>query len=180
MGNANRRGSQITRNHVTIYVTKQCAYVNPNGRRCQRLTTLTHPYCPHHTRLVHGVEVRPSMIPGAGYGLFAVRHFPKDTFLFHYDGDRLTVREYIRRYEELGVGPYAIELSKRVIIDACRTDAGVARYICSYHGSGRKPNVAYFTTGKCVEVWTIRPINAGEELLADYGEEMAKALGFIR
>lgn len=180
MGSANRRGSQIAINHISEYITKQCAYVHPDGRRCRRLTTLTHPYCSYHTRIVHGVEVRASTIPGAGYGLFAVRRFPKDTFLFCYDGDRLSVEEYTRRYEELGVGPYAIELGKHFIIDAYRTDAGIARYICSYHGSGRKPNVAYFTTGKCVEVWTIRPIEAGEELLADYGKAMAKALGFIR
>ncbi|RMF36440.1 MAG: SET domain-containing protein [Chlorobiota bacterium] len=180
MGNRNRRGSQIAANGIAVYVTKQCAYVHPSGERCRRLTTLTHPYCAHHTRLVHGVEVRPSTIPGAGLGLFAVRRIPKDTFLFHYDGDRLSVAEYSERYVELGFGPYAIELNQRTVIDAHRTDAGIARFICSYHGSGRKPNVQYLSTGKCVEVWTIRTIEPGQELLADYGEEMAKALGLLR
>ncbi|MCS6999415.1 MAG: SET domain-containing protein-lysine N-methyltransferase [Bacteroidota bacterium] len=165
---------------MTEYITKQCAYVGADGQRCRRLTTLTHPYCYHHTRIVHGVEVRESTIPGAGKGLFAVRRLPKDTFLFYYDGDRLSVQEYTERYAELGVGPYAIELNATTVIDARRTDAGVARFICSYHGSGRKPNVQYYTTGTCVEVWTIRTIEPGEELLADYGEEMAKALGLVR
>jgi len=179
MGNRNRNGSQVVARKVTVYVTRQCAYVDRDGERCRRLTTLTHPYCAHHTRVVHGVEVRASTIPGAGYGLFAARELPKDTLLFHYDGDRLSTEEYAERYSVLGFGPYAIELNKRTVIDACRTDAGVARFICSYHGSGRKPNVEYYTTGHCVEVWTLRTIKPEEELLADYGEEMARALGIL-
>ncbi|MCX7930334.1 MAG: SET domain-containing protein [Chlorobi bacterium] len=180
MGNRNRRGSQVARNSFTEYITKQCAYVGPDGHRCRRLTTITHPYCPVHTRIVHGVEVRTSTIPGAGNGLFAVRRIPTNTYLFDYDGDRLTLREYTERYAEFGYGPYAIELSSSVIVDACRTDAGIARYICTYHGSGRKPNVQYYTTGARVEIWTIRRIEPGEELLADYGEEMIRALGLSR
>lgn len=180
MGNRSRRGSQVATNSITEYVTKQCAFVAPDGTRCRRLTTITHPYCAHHMRLVHGVEVRRSTIPGAGMGLFAVRHIPKDVYLFDYDGDRLSVSEYTERYAELGFGPYAIELSPSVIIDAYRTDAGIARYICTYHGSGRRPNVRYYSTGQRVEIWTIRPIEPGDELLADYGREMVVALGLVR
>lgn len=180
MGSRNRRRSQIVRNGFTDYITKQCAFVDARGQRCRRQTTITHPYCAQHTRLVHGVEVRQSTIPGAGLGLFAVRRIPKGTFLFNYDGDRLSTAEYTERYAEIGFGPYAIELTAHVIIDARRTDAGVARFICSYHGSGKKPNVQYVSTGQCVEVWTIAPIEPGDELLADYGEEMAAALGLLR
>ncbi|GIV54416.1 MAG: hypothetical protein KatS3mg039_0934 [Candidatus Kapaibacterium sp.] len=167
----------MSRNGFTDYITKQCAFIHPNGERCRRLTTITHPYCAQHTRVVHGVEVRPSTIPGAGLGLFAVRYLPKGVFLFNYDGDRLSVADYNARYADMGFGPYAIELTASVIIDARRTDAGVARFICSYHGSGKRPNVEYVSSGKCVEVWTIAPIETGEELLADYGEEMIAAMG---
>lgn len=178
MGSRNRRSSQVS-NNITVYITKQCAYVDHSGNRCRRITTRTHPYCAYHTRVVHGVEVRPSRIPGAGLGLFAVRRFKPGEYLFNYDGDRLSVAEYIERYGDLGLGPYAIELNPNTIIDAYRTDAGIARYICSYHGSGRKPNVQYLSTGKWIEIWTIRAIEPGEELLADYGKEMAQALGLI-
>ncbi len=180
MGNRNRRRSQVKPNGFTDYITKQCAFVRPDGLRCRKLTTITHPYCAHHTRLVHGVEVRQSSIRGAGLGLFAIRQLPNGMFLFNYDGDRLSIAEYNARYAEVGFGPYAIELNDRIIIDARRTDAGIARFICSYHGTGKKPNVQYVSTGQCVEVWTIRRIEAGEELLADYGEEMAAALGLVR
>ena len=68
-------------------------------------------------------------------------------------------------------------MNYRTIIDARRTDAGVARFICTYHGSGKKPNVEYQSNKNVIEMITTRAVAAGEELLGDYGEEMITAMG---
>lgn len=162
----------------TIKVTAQCAYEGANGR-CKRKTTITHPYCAEHTREVLGVEVKASQIPGAGLGLWAVRDFKKGQMLFNYGGERLSVREYNERYDKEEMGAYGITLNSRFVLDARATDAGVARYVCSYQGSGKKPNMEYVTDGKVVEMWTIRSIKAGEELFSDYGTEMLTAMGVL-
>lgn len=161
----------------TIYVTTRCAFVDSNLKCCERLTTITHPYCEEHTRLVLGVEVRESSIKEAGLGLWAVRDFPADAYLFNYDGERLTKNDYDARYEQAGIGVYGIAVNKKTVIDARTTSSGVARYICTYQGSGKKKNVQYFSDFGIVEIWTLRAIKAGEELLGDYGKEMTKAMG---
>lgn len=160
----------------TIRISAQCAF-EKDGKKCIRSTTITHPYCARHTREVLGVEVRPSQIRAAGLGLWATRDFPKGHHLFNYEGERLRTREYNERYADDALGVYGIKLNYRTVIDARRTDAGVARYICTYQGSGKKPNVEYLSTSKAIEMVTIRAIKAGEELLGDYGEEMLQALG---
>jgi histone-lysine N-methyltransferase EZH2 len=166
----------IMAKNQTIRVSAPCSF-EKDGKRCTRITTVTHPYCARHTREVLGVEVRPSQIRAAGLGLWAVRDFPEGYHLFDYEGERLRTREYDERYADEELGVYGIKLHSRTVIDARRTDAGVARYICTYQGSGKKPNVEYLSTSKTIEMHTSRAICAGEELLGDYGEEMLKALG---
>ncbi len=168
----------MSKNH-TIKISAQCAHT-ANGKRCSRKTTITHPFCAEHTREVLGVEVRPSQIKQAGLGLWAVRDFKKGVLLFEYGGERLAKREYNERYREDIMGAYGIELNRKTIIDARRTDSGVARYICTYQGSGLKPNTEYVSDNKKIEMFTIRPVKAGEELLSDYGDEMLRALGIIK
>ncbi len=163
----------------TIRISAQCAYLH-DGKRCQKITTITHPYCALHTREVLGVEVRPSQIKAAGLGLWAVRDFPKGTVLFHYEGERMTQSEYNERYAEDEMGVYGIELNKKTIIDARRTDSGVARYVCTYQGSTKKPNIEYQSDNKVIEMITCRAVKAGEELLGDYGQEMIDAIGIGR
>ncbi len=163
----------------TIRISAQCAFRN-NGLRCQRQTTLSHPYCAIHTREVYGVEIRASQIKAAGLGLWATRDIPKGQVLFNYEGERLTQAEYDERYEDDTLGVYGIGLTKKIVIDARRTDSGIARYICTYQGSGKKPNVEYQSDNKVIEMVTTRAIKAGEELLSDYGDEMCIALGLIK
>lgn len=160
----------------TIRVSKQCTF-KKSGKRCKRITTMTHPYCAIHTREVLGVEVKASQIKAAGLGLWATRDFPKAAVLCTYEGERMSQKEYNERYIDDSLGVYGIELNKKTIIDACRTDAGVARYICTFQGSGKKPNIEYQSDGKSIEMVTTRAIKAGEEFLSDYGIEMNKALG---
>lgn len=161
----------------TIVVKARCAFTDANGKRCKTITGITHPFCELHTSEVFGVEVRPSQITAAGLGLWAVRDIKRNTHLFNYNGERLLKRDYNARYEDTHMGVYGIELNRKTIIDARRTDSGIARYICSYQGSGQKPNIKYESDGKVIEMITTRFVKAGEEILGDYGEEMMTALG---
>lgn len=166
-------------NH-TIRVAKQCAYTD-KGRQCRRTTVVTHPFCWYHTKTELGLEVKRSTIPGAGLGLFAVREFIAGERVAQYDGERLSSEEYQQRYEGQPMGTYGIELDDDVVLDARRTDSGVARYACDYHGSKNGPNAEFvvFFEKSGGEVWIVatKRIKPGDEIFVDYGEEMHNAMG---
>lgn len=160
----------------TIKVKARCAYESEKGR-CKRTTEVTHPYCPQHTREVLGVYVAPSRIPKAGKGLFAARAFKKGETICIYDGELLTTAQYDKRYDKEGYGSYGMTLNRNWVIDARKTSSGVARYICDFNGSGKKPNVEYQEYKRKIEVVVVKKIEPGDELYADYGDEIRIAMG---
>lgn len=163
--------------HHTIKEKARCALRGPKGR-CKRITSVTHPYCAQHTARVLGVRVAKSNIKGAGFGLFATKSFAVGDRIVEYKGDVLTQAEYDARYDENNMGAYGIELNDTHVIDAARTTSGVARYACSYQGSGaRKPNAEYVSDEQQVWIVALKPIKAGQEIFTDYGEEMIVAMG---
>jgi hypothetical protein len=166
--------------HHTIRIAARCAHA-ANGRQCGRTTVVTHPYCWYHTRTELGLEVRRSTIAGAGLGLFAVRPFLPGERIAQYDGERLSADEYQERYEGQALGTFGIELDHNVVLDARRTDSGVARYACDYHGSGGKANAEFVAVlnKRGGEVWIIatKSIGVGDEIFVDYGDEMHDAMG---
>jgi len=111
-------------------------------------------------------------------GLWALKSFKKDEKIVEYKGERLTVAQYDKRYHEEAMGSYGIDLDDNHVLDARRTDSGMGRWACDYHGSGRKANAEYVVDDDD-RVWVvaIRPIKAGDEILTDYGDEMHRALG---
>ncbi len=121
--------------------------------------------------------MKKSSIPQAGLGLYAERTFEVDDRIVEYTGEKLTTDQYERRYKNDQLGSYGLALSEKYVIDARRTDAGVARYACDYHGSGKKPNAEYVNFGGRVWIVATRRIKQGEEILTDYGEDMHRALG---
>ncbi|HMV45168.1 MAG TPA: SET domain-containing protein-lysine N-methyltransferase [Leptospiraceae bacterium] len=46
------------------------------------------------------VVIKPSHIPGAGMGLFAAKDIPKDTMVTHYEGKKVTRKEYNAIHEK--------------------------------------------------------------------------------
>ncbi len=162
----------------SVKVTAQCDQDKKKGR-CKKLTTITHPYCAKHTRKILGLSVRKSTIAGAGKGLFAERTFKKGENIARYGGEILTTEEYNARYEADAMGAYGVQLDDARVIDARRTDAGVARYACDYHGSRKKPNAEYIADDENDEVWIVatRKIKKGDEIFTDYGDEMHRAMG---
>jgi uncharacterized protein len=161
----------------SISVTAQCAYVSDKGQ-CKTMTTTTHPYCARHTREVLGVNVAKSHIKGAGMGLYAVRRFKKGERIVEYSGEKMTQKEYDRKYADDAMGAYGIELNNRYVLDAAKTSAGVARYACDYHGSGKRgPNAEYVSDNKRIWIVAIKDIKPGDEIYTDYGDDMHRAIG---
>jgi SET domain-containing protein len=124
-----------------------------------------------------GLEVKKSLIPVAGLGLFAVRPFAKGETICEYMGDKITVAAYDKKYANDNMGSYGMQLDATYVLDAAKTSSGVARYACDYHGSGKKPNAEYVIQGSRIFILALKNIKAGDEILADYGEEMHKAMG---
>lgn len=161
--------------HV-VEVTRQCAYYGKKGR-CRSITTITHPFCAKHTKKMLGLSVKPSKVKGAGYGLFAEKDFKKGQKIVEYTGEILTQDEYDERYLKDDMGSYGISLTEELVVDAARTDSGVARYACDFHGSGGMNNADYEDNGDTIWIVAVRKIKAGEEIYTDYGEDMHEALG---
>lgn len=102
----------------------------------------------------------------AGLGLFAGRAFKKDERIIEYVGERISAEEANRRG-----GKYLFEVSSRITIDG--TDrSNVARYVnhsCS-------PNCEAIDSKGRIFIHAMRPIEKGEELTYDYGEEYFKEI----
>lgn len=162
-------------NH-TIFVKAQCSYKTKNGR-CKRTTVVTHPYCGYHTKTVLGFIVAPSQIKMAGLGLYTTKEIKKGAIVCEYKGEKLTTDQYNRRYAKDDYGAYGMAAKRNLVLDARKTSSGIARYICDYTGSGKKPNVEYQGSKDIVEVVALRKILPGEELLVDYGSDIRKAMG---
>jgi uncharacterized protein len=161
----------------TIYVKAQCSYKTKKGR-CKRKTVITHPYCAQHTLEAFGLYVAPSQVKGAGLGLYTTKPIKKGTVIVEYKGEKLTTKQYNERYDKDDYGSYGMEVNSRLVIDARKTSSGLARYVCDYTGSGKKPNTQYQGEKHKVEIIALRNIEPGEELLIDYGKEIRKAMGF--
>jgi len=141
------------------------------------MTTVTHPFCSQHTREHLGVTVQKSNIPKAGLGLFAEKMFNVDDRIVEYSGEKLTTAQYDRRYDKDAMGSYGIQLSESYVLDARKSNSGVARYACDYHGSKKKPNAEYVNFGGRIWIVATKRIKVADEILTDYGDDMHKALG---
>lgn len=160
----------------SVDVTSRCVHVGDKGR-CKRMTVITHPFCGQHTREHLGVTVAKSNIAKAGLGLFAEKVFNVEDRIVEYSGEKLTTDQFDRRYDKDNMGSYGIMLSEKHVIDARKSNSGVARYACDYHGSGKRPNAEYVNFGGRIWIVATKKIKVGSEILTDYGNDMHRALG---
>ncbi len=168
----------MTQINHSIIVKKQCAYKNEKGTRCKTTCTLTHPYCEEHTASELSFKVAQSTVPHAGLGLFTLKKIKKGEVALLYEGEKLTVAQYNKRYDKEGHGEYGMTLGKKYVIDARKTSSGLGRFVCDFTGSKKKANVEYLDNEGVIEIVAKKKIKAGEELLVDYGDEMRTAMGF--
>jgi len=110
-----------------------------------------------------------------GRGLFAQRALPAGEYLFDYEGETLDLAAYKARYSD-GVSDYAVGIKARdgtmSFVDGNNElKSGLARFL---NHDDRAPNVARRTLldapgGPRVLMYTTRAVQAGEELMWDYG-----------
>lgn len=121
----------------------------------------------------HLVEIRPSSIPDAGLGLFAIADIPKDTIIDIYHGTRLTKKEYMEnpRINDM----YIMEINKNLYIDSSE-DKCIVAFTNDARGLNRTPGVrnnCYFELApdkKNMYMKTSKNIKAGSELFTFYGD----------
>ena len=122
---------------------------------------------PARARAFVKVEVRPSTIPGAGQGLFAMERIEAGVTIGEYSGDiidsvfkvlRLRDKDYVARTSD-----------PSICIDALRRPEVMMRYIC-HHPKEQKRNVKFRDDGSRKFVETTQPVDPDEELLTDYSD----------
>jgi uncharacterized protein len=112
------------------------------------------------------VDVRPSTIPGAGQGLFALEPIDVGVLIGEYVGDVVTS---VLKAMRLRNKDYLFSTSTpSVMIDGSNRLEAMMRYIC-HHPRAEKRNVQFLIEGKHVFVKTIRPVFPEDEFFADYG-----------
>jgi hypothetical protein len=132
------------------------------------------PYTPPRTeippvpaRAFVKVEIRPSTIPGAGQGLFALERIEAGVTVGEYTGDivnsvfkalRLRNRDYL-----------ANTSNPAISIDALRRPEAMMRYV-NHHPREEKRNVRFRDEGCRKFYETTRSVDPGEELLTNYGD----------
>lgn len=125
------------------------------------------------------LNVEESKIPKSGNGIFSYQIIPKETLIGYYEGE-------IKEDDSSCVGDYSFSLSKKIYIDARSFPRSYIAMINDSHGSEFKNNCEFRMqltddNGKKLKakerkitLWSIRKINIGEELYADYGEDYWK------
>jgi SET domain-containing protein len=121
--------------------------------------------CPNY------IEIRKSSIYNAGKGAFALKLIKKGEIIGDYTGkevDEDADGDYVLMIQ--GYNDKGKEVNRT--IDAEDESSGWPRYLNSVRkGDGLRKNCTFFLNGDKVSVKTLRDIQAGEELLVDYGHE---------
>ncbi len=118
------------------------------------------------------IEVKASVLPGAGKGLFAKEIIPKGTRIVEYKGKITTWKEVD---DNDGNNGYIYYVKRNHVIDASRHASALARYANDARGlqrvKGIKNNAEYTEEGLKVYIESVKDIVAGEEILVEYGKE---------
>jgi hypothetical protein len=110
--------------------------------------------------------VRPSLVSGAGEGLFTTRFCPKGTRLCQYKGTRLTGLQLLRTPNWKYIANYGFDF----FLDAREHPEVKARFV-NHHFDPASRNVdAEYVDGN-IYFFATRDIEPNEELYLDYGEE---------
>ena len=146
-------------------VCKRCTADTKTGAQCARTTRKQLPYCFQHTRSLSHLDLRPSTLPGAGTGVFALKTFEPNEEIVTYTGEVLTKDEIEARYGQ-DTAPYALRINRNHFIDAaCARGTGSLINTNPGHNNAR---FKVSRTGKASIIAT-RRIPSGSELFVDYG-----------
>jgi SET domain-containing protein len=127
----------------------------------------------HHMALLEKqLEIKRSILPGSGKGLFTKTFIPKGTRITEYKG-RITTWKEIK--QEHGDNRYIFYVKRDHVIDARPYKKALARYANDARGlkrvKGITNNARYVEDGLRVYIEAKKNIPAGSEILVDYGKE---------
>jgi SET domain-containing protein len=118
------------------------------------------------------VEVRESVLPGAGKGLFARAFIPRGSRIVEYKGKITTWKEVD---DNDGNNGYIYYVKRNHVIDAAGHPNAMARYANDARGlqrvKGVSNNSEYVEEGLRVYIESRKDIQPGEEILVEYGKE---------
>ena len=146
--------------------SQRCTANSKSGAQC-KLRTAKGQYCWNHLRIIAGLRIMKSKVPGFGMGLHAARDLPRG-MLIRYTGDSIPL------VDNNGGGEYFLQLTNSTGIDGARTNAGEGRWVNDPRGTAENANCkfcVYTPRGETrrAGVRTLRPIKRGEELYVKYG-----------
>jgi SET domain-containing protein len=118
------------------------------------------------------LEVKTSLLPQAGQGLFAKRSFKKGQRITEYKG---RLRKWKDVAHEDGINTYLMRVNRCWAIDAKPAVLTFGRYANDAAGTPGKSkkdnNAIYVTEGVRCFLEADRDIFSGDEILVDYGKE---------
>ncbi len=157
-------------------VSRQCEGTTKQHSQCRRKTVIGTPYCRTHCKTFKHVEVKTSLIPNAGLGLFAFDKekdrndepvFRKGETVLSYDGQEISIDQLRARYQEY-TGPYVLKKNRNTYIDPAG-DRSLASLANQGRSTGEHRNNARFT--QSLKIQATRPIYHGDEILVSYGNQ---------
>jgi uncharacterized protein len=117
------------------------------------------------------LEVKESIIPNSGKGLFTKTFIPKGTLIVEYKGRRTTWKEVEDDYKN----GYIYFISSSNVIDAKSYKKALGRYANDAKGLSRikgiNNNSVYEIHGDKVFIKAVKDIPANNEILVDYGKD---------
>lgn len=134
-----------------------CAHID-----CKAITTSS-PFCPEHLAAKYGVEVKESLLPNAGKGLFATQDFKRNQRITPYEGERFAAPMW---------GDYVLEYKKDSFVDC-----GWTPHCCAgrFVNDGRQPKLinckfVYDKKQDCVWIVSTKHVYKGQEFYLNYGK----------
>lgn len=161
----------------------QCAGVNKNGSQCRRTSVIGLPFCWTHLLNEKKLRIKPSNLPDAGKGLFALKRNaeageilfrPGDTII-KYEGEVIDRPVLEQRYGEF-TAPYGVQMYKGMFEDgACVRGAGNL----ANHATGSRVNarLAINTRENRVLLKATKNIRNDQEIFINYGKDYSFSEG---
>lgn len=129
--------------------------------------------------LENKLEVKESLLPAAGKGLFTTEFIPKGTKIVEYKGKITTWKEVDHNDGNNG---YIYYVKRNHVIDASTYPSALARYANDARGiqrvKGLTNNAEYVEDGLKVYIQAVKDIPAGSEILVEYGKEYWDAIRY--
>lgn len=164
-------------NDEVLYRTKlesvRCVEHTVKGSRCKRICVFGSPFCSAHLASLHYLQIKPSRIPHAGKGLYAVHPrdsnsnevlFRRGEIICAYKGEVINKEELVDRYSDK-TPPYVVGVSENVYEDGARI-----------RGIGSLANTNAGHTNATISVYrgraslkATRSIRSGDEIYLAYG-----------